>query len=96
METPKQIPYITGNGNPKKLLILQEMKLFSPPQENFFYFRKREPRKKFLYSLKRKLFLYFWKREPRNSEKLLIFQEVTCKAQKTKKKVCFENISCLL
>ena len=55
------------------------MKLFSPPQENFFYFRKR-------YFLKRKLFLYFRKQKPRNSRKLFIFQEVTCKARKTKKK----------
>ena len=52
------------------------MKLFNPLLENFFYFRKRKPRKKFLYFLKRKLFLYFWKRKP----------EVTCKARKTNKK----------
>ena len=86
METPKQIPYITGNGNPKKLLILQEMKLFSPPQENFFYFRKREPRKKFLYSLKRKLFLYFWKREPRNSEKASYISRSNLQSPKNKEK----------
>ena len=29
-------------------------------------------------------------------KKLLIFQEVTCKTQKTNKKVCFEEGSCLL
>ena len=62
------------------------MKLCSPPQENFIYFRKGKPWKKFLYFLKRKLFLYFQKRKPRNSRKLLIFQEVTCKSRKTKKK----------
>ena len=62
------------------------MYLFSPPQENVFYFKKRKPRKKFLYFLKRKLFLYFRKRKPRNSRKLLIFRKVTCKARKTKKK----------
>ena len=57
------------------------------PQENFLYFRKRKPQKNFLYFLKGKLFLYFRKRKPRNgnSEKLLIFQKVTCKARKTNK-----------
>ena len=62
------------------------MKLISPPQENFFYFRERKPRKKFLYFLKRELFLYFRKQKLRNFRKLLILQEVTCKARKTKKK----------
>ena len=31
----------------KKLLIFQEMKHFNPAQENFFYFRKRTPRKNY-------------------------------------------------
>ena len=29
-ETPKKIPYVSGSGNPKKLLIFWEMELFSP------------------------------------------------------------------
>ena len=29
----------------KKLLIFQEMKLFSPSRENFLYFRKQKPEK---------------------------------------------------
>ena len=44
-------------------------------------------------------FLCFRKRKPRNgnsAKRLLIFQEVTCKARKTNKKVFFEEISCLL
>ena len=65
----------------KKLLIFQEMKLFSPPRENVLCFRKWKPLKNSLYFLKRKLFLYFWKREPSknylSSRKLFIFQEVS-------------------
>ena len=82
----------------KKLLMHQEMKLLSPPQEYFLYFRKQKPRKNFLCFLKRKLFFYFQKQKPQNgnSKKLLIFQEVTCKAQKINKKVFFEEIACLV
>ena len=47
----------------KKLLIFREVEPFSPPGENFLYFRKRKPFKNFLYFLKRKLFLYFRNRE---------------------------------
>ena len=65
----------------KKLLIFQEMKLFSPPRENVLCFRKWKPLKNSLYFLKRKLFLYFWKRELSknylSSRKLFIFQEVS-------------------
>ena len=52
-------------GTLKKLLIFREIKLFSPPRENFSYFRKQKPRQVSLYFLKRKLFLYFGKWKPR-------------------------------
>ena len=32
-ETPKKIPYISGNENPKKASYIQEMELFSVPRE---------------------------------------------------------------
>ena len=59
----------------KKLLIFQEMELFSPPQENLekIYFRKWKPLKTILNFLKRKLFLYFWKRKPQQN--LLYFRK---------------------
>ena len=59
----------------KKLLVFQEMELFSPPQENFakIYFRKWKPLKTILNFLKRKLFLYFWKRKPQQN--LLYFRK---------------------
>ena len=31
---PKKISYISGNENPKKVLMFQETKLLSPPREN--------------------------------------------------------------
>ena len=34
METPKKIPYISGNENPKKLLTFREMELFIPRSKN--------------------------------------------------------------
>ena len=43
----------------KELLIFREMEPFSPSPENLSFFRKRKPRKNFLYFLKGKLFLYF-------------------------------------
>ena len=49
------------------------MELLSPPRENFLYYRKLKPPKKFLYFLKRKLFVYFGKRK--TPQKFLIFQE---------------------
>ena len=65
----------------KRILVFWEMELFSPPRENFLYFRKRNPRKNFLYLLKRKLFLYFRKRKTRKKslhfrkQNFLIFQD---------------------
>ena len=58
----------------------------NPLEENFLYFRKWKPQNNFLCFLKRKHFLYFRKRKPQNgnSEKLLLFQEVYCKARKKK------------
>ena len=46
----------------KKLLIFQEMELFSPPRENVSYLRKRKPRKNFLYFLKASC-SYIWETE---------------------------------
>ena len=62
-----ELSYISGNGNPKKLLIFQEVNFQARknkknlPQKSFLYFRKLKPKKNFLYFLKRKLFLYFRK-----------------------------------
>lgn len=49
-KTPQNIPYVSGSGTVKKLLILPEMKLFSPPRKNLLYFRKQKPRKKLIFS----------------------------------------------
>ena len=59
METAKKIPYISGNGNPQKLLIFWEMEPFSPSQENFLYFRKHKPQKTFLIFSQKEAFLTF-------------------------------------
>ena len=40
------IIYISGNRNPKKLLIFREMELFSLSSKKFLYFAKWKPRKK--------------------------------------------------
>ena len=61
MEIPKKIPYISGNGNAKKLLIFWETKLF-------LYFGKWKPRKSSLYfrrnfqGPKNQNFIYFSKK----------------------------------
>ena len=81
---PEKIPYISGNGNPKKLLIFREMELFSPTSKNRKFLQKISHAqgkwnflililKNFLYFLKRKLFSYFRKRK--TPKKFLIFQE---------------------
>ena len=49
----------------------------------FLYFRKRRPRKNFLYFLKSNFFLNFGKQKPR--KKFFIFQEVTFRARKIKR-----------
>ena len=46
----------------KKILIFREMELFSPPRENFLYFRKRNPGKKIQEQISRyRTSLYFEK-----------------------------------
>ena len=45
-ETPKKIPYISGNGSTKKRLIFREMELSSLGSKN----KKNPPRENFLYS----------------------------------------------
>ena len=67
-----EFSYISGNGNPKKLLIFQEVtfqaqNIKNPSRENFLYFRIPKAPKNFLYFLKRKLFIYFRKRKPRKN-----------------------------
>ena len=76
----------------------QAQRIKKSTSRKFHIFQETKTRKNFLYFLKRRLFFYFRKRKPRNgnSKKLLIFQEITCKARKTNKKVCFEEIPCLL
>ena len=82
METAKKIPYISGNGNPQKLLIFWEMEPFSPSQKNFLYFRKDKLKKHFLYFLKRKLFSHFRKQKPPKNRYI---SENPKKLSKTKK-----------
>ena len=71
-ETPKKISYISGNRNPKKLLVFQKMELLSPNSKTkqkyvprkFLIFQEMElssSNGNFFYFLKRKLFLYFGK-----------------------------------
>ena len=55
----EKFPVFQKTKGLKKLLICQEMKLFSPPRENLLYFRKQNPRKKFLYIFSKENFSYF-------------------------------------
>ena len=100
-QKPQKKPLIIREtGTLKRLLIFQEMEFFSPPQENFLYFRKwKPPPKKLIFSHKKAFHVF---REPpkkfhifqetklsyisriRNPKKFLIFQEVTLGAQKVK------------
>ena len=50
-------------SNIKKTLILQETETLTTFLF-FLYFRKQNPRKNFLYFIKRKFFLYFGKQKP--------------------------------
>ena len=77
LETPPKIPYIPGNRNPIKAFIIWEMKLFSPPQEKFLYFRKQKNRKKII-NFSKESFSYI-------SENFFIFQE----AETLKNFLCF-------
>ena len=98
METPKKILYISGNGNPKELLIFREMELLTQARKikkisskessyTFLYFGKWN----FLVLIfSQKLFLYFGKRKPRKSYlyfrkwNFSLFQEVNFRARKIK------------
>ena len=62
MDTPKRKFLTFQETETLKKLIFWERELFSLPQENILYFRKRKPTKN-LYFLKRKLFLYFRKQK---------------------------------
>ena len=76
METPKKMPYISGNGNPKKLLIFWEKDLFSPSsrklkkstQKKILIFREVEQSnskiKNFVIFSQKKAFLIFPEKEP--------------------------------
>ena len=63
------------------LLIFQEMEFFSPPQENFLYFRKKKKTQKCLIFPQKKAFLIF--RET-GKIKFPIFQELFFGAPKVK------------
>ena len=56
-----------GTETLKKLVIFRQTEPFSPPRENFLYFRKQKPRENVLYFLKRKFFLYLRKRKPQKN-----------------------------
>ena len=94
IETPKNVPYISGNGNRKNLLIFWEIKPLSPRLKKSKKSPPRLTKKKkgkkilillekgtlrnFLYFLKRMFFLYFGKRK----WNFLIFQKVTLRVRK--------------
>ena len=63
------------------LLIFQEMEFFSPPRENFLYFRKKKKNQKCLIFPQKKAFLIF--RET-GKIKFPIFQELFFGAPKVK------------
>ena len=76
METPKKIPYISGNWNPKKASYISGNGTFQfkppkikkiHPEKNSLYFGKWNFLRLtgFLYFLQRKLFLYFLKKATR-------------------------------
>ena len=54
---PKKISYASGNGNPNKFLIFQEMGTFRE------CFREQKPRKNFLYFPQKKAVLMFQETE---------------------------------
>ena len=99
-ETPKKIPYISGNGNPKKPSYISGNGTFqSKPRENFLYSNM----KKFHIFSQKQAFAIFQETEtPKkipfisvngNPKKLLLLQEVTFRARKMKKKKHFKIFS---
>ena len=52
-------PYISGNGNLKKLLIFWEIKLYSPPREKCVICQETKTQKKFLIFSQKKGFFIF-------------------------------------
>ena len=92
MKTPKkcfmfqgtELSYISGNGNPKKLFIFQEVTFqaqkikIKPPIKNFLYFRKQSilaPSLKIMQRLKNKNCLYTFsnQREINGKEKSFLY-----------------------
>ena len=103
---PIKISYISWNGTfqPHIFLIFQGSKTFrtqetkKPTLKRFFlYFRARKRSKHEKWKKKKKLwkdFFYFWKQNFLAPS--LIFQEAICKAWKTNKKICSDEICCVL
>ena len=62
-KTLKKIPYISGNGNPKKVSYISEMELFSPPQEKIFYTSRNGSPDKISYISSKESFSYISEKE---------------------------------
>ena len=92
----ERFSYISRNETLNFSAQVQRIKKSTP--RKFLILQERETSQKILIFSQKKALLFFRKQKPwsGNSKNLLIFQEVTWKAQKTIKKVCAEESSCLL
>ena len=90
-ETPKKIPYISGNENPKKASYISRNGTFQSTLRKLIILQETETLKKFLLFSQKKDFLIFWeKRSLKHSlyfrkQNFLIFQETLKKLSETKK-----------
>ena len=71
METTKKIPYISGNGNPKKASYISGNEAFQSTDRKFLILQETKTPKEFLTFSQKKAFLIFWKTE--TPKKFLIF-----------------------
>ena len=94
METPKKIPFISGNGKPKKASCISGNETFQSTPTKFILFQETEAPQKILIFSPKKAALIFRETEALrnslfsrngNAKKLLLFQEVAFQARKMKK-----------
>ena len=72
-ETPKQSPYISGNGTSKKTSYISRKRSFQSTPIKLLILHETKVLKKFLMFSQKKTVLMFWKKE--TTKKLFIFQE---------------------
>ena len=72
-ETPKKIPYVSGNRKPKKASDISGNGTFQSTPKKFIILQETEVPKKFLIFSQKKDFRLFWETE--TSKKSFIFQE---------------------